>query len=67
MEQLYYVGLDIHKRSINYCVKDQRGEIVGEGRMGASRGDLEQWRRGLPEPWVGRWKRPCSPAGSTIS
>jgi transposase len=53
MEQLYYVGLDIHKRTINYCVKDPRGEIVGEGRIGASRGDLEQWRKGLPQPWVG--------------
>jgi transposase len=53
MEQLYYVGLDIHKRTINYCVKDQLGEIVREGRIGASRPELEQWGRELPNNWVG--------------
>lgn len=53
MEQLYYVGLDIHKRTISYCVKLQNGEIVREGRLGTSRADLDQWERTLPHPWVG--------------
>jgi transposase len=53
MEQLYYVGLDIHKRTISYCIKGERGEIVQEGRIAASRRELEQWRKELPKPWVG--------------
>ena len=53
MEQRYYVGLDIHKRTISYCVKDLLGEIVQEGRIGTSRHELEQWRKGLPQNWTG--------------
>ena len=53
MEQLYYVGLDIHKRTISYCIKRGNGEIVREDRIDANRLSLEQWQRGLPEPWVG--------------
>ncbi len=52
-EQLYYVGLDIHKRTISYCLKDPRGEIIGEGRIAANRGALEYWRTLLPAQWVG--------------
>jgi transposase len=53
MKQQYYVGLDIHKRTISYCVKNQLGEIVQEGRILANRQELEQWRKGLPDNWVG--------------
>ena len=53
MKQRYYVGLDVHKRTISYCVKNQVGEIVQEGRIGASRQELEQWQKGLPDNWVG--------------
>lgn len=53
MEQLYYVGLDIHKRTISYCVKDGMGEILREGRIGSSRSELELWHRSLAKPWVG--------------
>jgi transposase len=52
MEQLYYVGLDIHKRTISYCVKTYTGEITQEGKIGANRTELDQWREGLPRPWV---------------
>ena len=50
---LYYAGLDIHKKTISYCVKTQSGEIVGEGRIKANRTELEHWRQSLPQPWVG--------------
>jgi hypothetical protein len=52
MEQLYYVGLDIHKRTISYCVKSHNGEITQEGKLGANRTELDQWREGLPRPWM---------------
>ena len=27
MEPMYYIGLDVHKRKISYCVKDSGGKI----------------------------------------
>jgi transposase len=52
MEQLYYVGLDIHKRTISYCVKTHNGEITREGKISANRTELDQWQGSLPRPWV---------------
>jgi hypothetical protein len=31
MEPMYYIGLDVHKRKISYCVKDSGGKIRAEG------------------------------------
>ena len=31
METMHYIGLDVHKRTISYCVKDGRGAIHAEG------------------------------------
>jgi hypothetical protein len=27
MEPRYYIGLDVHKRKISYCVKDRSGKL----------------------------------------
>jgi transposase len=40
MEPMYYIGLDVHKRTISYCVKDSRGAIHSEGSLSATRFDL---------------------------
>ena len=32
MQNMYYIGLDVHKRTISYCVKDGGGKIHAEGR-----------------------------------
>jgi transposase len=53
MEKLYYVGMDIHKETISFCVKQNQGEIVSEGRIRATRVELDQWQQRLPRPWVG--------------
>ena len=31
MQPMYYIGLDVHKRKISYCVKDGSGRIHSEG------------------------------------
>jgi transposase len=49
---MYYIGLDIHKKTISYCVKDQSGQICVEGVIPATRGDLDRWMNGLPQPWT---------------
>jgi predicted NBD/HSP70 family sugar kinase len=37
MHNMYYIGLDVHKRRISYCVKDGSGEIHAEGTIPATR------------------------------
>src|ERR1700675_2151281 len=33
METMYYIGLDVHKKTIDYCVKDGGGGIYAEGSI----------------------------------
>jgi transposase len=49
----YFVGLDVHKQVIAYCVKTRDGEIVSEGKIPATRAALDEWVKTLPGPWQG--------------
>jgi hypothetical protein len=40
-------GLDVHKKTISYCVKDASGEVHQEGKTGATRAELDGWRKTL--------------------
>ena len=51
MEPMYYIGLDVHKRKISYCVKDRSGQLHAEGSLPATRFDLDCWMKTLPQPW----------------
>src|SRR3989454_6557349 len=51
-ENMYYIGLDVHKRTISYCVKDGSGTIHAEGTISATRFDLDRWMKTLPQPWA---------------
>jgi len=51
MEPMYYIGLDVHKRNISYCVKDRSGQLQCEGSLSATRLDLDRWMKTLPQPW----------------
>jgi transposase len=53
MSAYYYIGLDIHKKTISYCVKAIDGSMISEGKMAAERESLTAWAKGLPGPWVG--------------
>jgi len=52
MESMYYIGLDVHKKTISYCVKDGSGQIHAEGAIPATRADLDLWMKTLPQPWT---------------
>ncbi len=52
MQPMYYIGLDVHKRTISYCVKDGSGVIHSEGTLPATRLDLDRWMKTLPQPWT---------------
>jgi len=51
--QIYYVGLDVHKRSVSFCVKLADGTVGQEGEVKATRAALAEWAEKLPRPWVG--------------
>jgi len=46
---MYYIGLDIHKRTISYCVKDAAGQVRQQGKMGTMRCELDAWIKTLPQ------------------
>ena len=46
------MGLDVHKKTISYCVKDASGRVHQEGKLGATRCALDSWMRTLPQPWT---------------
>ena len=52
MTSMYYIGLDVHKKTISYCVKDGGGRIYAEGTIAATRWELDRWMKTLPQPWT---------------
>ena len=61
---MYYVGLDVHKKTISYGVKDAAGCVHGEGKIGSTRRELDDWVRTLPQP---RMMAMGNPLGTTTS
>ena len=53
MPELYYIGLDVHKKSISFCIKTGDGTIVQRGQVAATRAALTAWASALERPWVG--------------
>jgi hypothetical protein len=51
-KHMYYIGLDVHKKTISYCVKDLGGQIQREGTIPATRTELDSWMKTLPQPWT---------------
>ena len=53
MNAIYYIGLDIHKKTIAYCIKRIDGTIVNQGTVAAERKALNRWLSELPGTWYG--------------
>jgi transposase len=53
MNVIHYIGLDVHKKTISYCIKTAAGQIVQQGRLAATRAALRSWAEGLQVPWRG--------------
>ena len=51
MTSMNYIGLDVHKKTISYCVKDVSGRVQQEGQIGSTRRELDCWMT-LPQPWT---------------
>jgi transposase len=65
MKGYYYVGLDVHKKSISYCAKEADGTIVTEGRVRATAAGIEElasrlklgrsWKAGMEATMFTGW------------
>ena len=48
---MYFIGLDVHKKTISCCVKDAAGRVHQEGKIGSTRRrELDGWIRTMPQP-----------------
>lgn len=52
MNNLEYIGMDVHKKSISVCVKLADGQIVDERRLKANRWELNKWIESRRLPWI---------------
>jgi transposase len=53
MTTIDYIGFDIHKKTISFCVKAPDGTILEEGTIPALRKKLLDWAKARPRPWRG--------------
>jgi transposase len=49
----HYIGFDVHKKSISYCVKLADGTIVEEDKLPAKAAHLRAWAARRIVPWSG--------------
>lgn len=53
METKHYIGFDVHKKTICYCVKTYQGETIYQGTVSATRPALQKWLKNRKTPWLG--------------
>jgi transposase len=53
MNAIHYIGLDVHKKTISFCIKTAAGQIVEEGKLPAERTVLRRWAAARKGPWCG--------------
>jgi transposase len=53
MNDLHYIGFDVHKKTISYCIKTASGEILEEGTIPARKAALCAWAAVRMGPWRG--------------
>ena len=52
-EDYHYIGLDVHKKVVVYCIKKADGEVVEKGKIDSRAADLRDWASKLTKPWIG--------------
>ena len=46
----FYIGLDVHKRTISYSLTDAADQVHQEGKIGSIRCELDTWIKTVPLP-----------------
>lgn len=52
MESMHYIGLDIHKKIIAFCIKTKSGMVIRQDTIPATHPALTEWLQTLPQPWI---------------
>ena len=47
---MYFIRLDVHKKTISYCVNDAAGRVYQESKIRSTRRELDKWIRTIPQP-----------------
>src|ERR1700692_150185 len=53
MNAIHYIGFDVHKKTISFCVKTAAGQIVEEDTLEAERTVLRRWAAARKRAWHG--------------
>lgn len=53
MESMHYIGFDIHKKTISYCIKSHQGRTLEQGSIASTRPALRTWLGRRDQPWLG--------------
>ncbi len=53
MNSIHYIGLDVHKKTLAFCIKNPLGGLLRQGQVATDREALKEWISTLPQPWVG--------------
>ena len=53
MNTNHYIGFDVHKKSISFCVKTADGAILEESKLRATHRALQDWASKRTTPWHG--------------
>jgi hypothetical protein len=65
MSAIHYIGLDVYKKTISYCIKTAAGQIVKEGTLAAERSVLRSWAEVYSNHGMVLWRQRSSAPGST--
>jgi len=49
---VYYAGLDVHKATISFCVKNEDGKLIKRGKMAANKKSIDEFIKAMPSPLV---------------
>ena len=60
----HFVGMDVHKQVIAFCIKTADGSIVAEGKVKSTQPELDAWLKTVPSRGWAAWRRRCSATGS---
>lgn len=43
IDGMHYAGLDVHKKTISFCIRRADGQVVNEGVIAAHRAAVSEW------------------------
>jgi len=53
MERVYYIGMDLHKKKMVYCIKTDDGTVVSAGSVASTKAELLRWAKSIDREWIG--------------